>query len=339
MQLKIYQQRSLDVLARYFQSCLQTGDADRAFYNLTRQLYGQGIPYHQVAELPGLPYVCLRVPTGGGKTLMACHAVRLALREYQRVDHGLVLWLAPSKTIRDQTINALKDRQHPYRQALDSALGAVTVLDLSEAQYLQPATLNTETVIIVSTTQAFRVEDPELRKVYEASGALMSHFEHLRSSLGRGQGRADVERYENGKPIPSLANLLRLHRPMVIVDEAHNVRSDISFMTLARFNPPAFSNSPPPPKWAARPSNVLYTISARELKAEAMIKLPIRLEVRPQWKELIGDAITALKGLEQAGRNRARSEPANTSARSCSCRPNRAARASAPSRWKWSKTA
>lgn len=292
MQLKNYQQRCLDVLSRYFQSCLQTGDSDLAFYNVTRQMFGQGIPYYQIAELPGMPYVCLRVPTGGGKTLLACHSIRLALREFQRVDHGLVLWLAPSKTIRDQTLNALKDRKHPYRQALENTLGAVTVLDLAEAQYLQPATLNTETVILVSTTQAFRVEDPELRKVYETSGALMSHFDAI-STI------ADVERYENDKPIPSLANLLRLHRPIVIVDEAHNVRSDISFLTLARFNPSAILEFTATPKLGARPSNVLYSISARELKAEAMIKMPIRLEVRPQWKELIGDAITALKGLEQ----------------------------------------
>jgi type III restriction enzyme len=292
MQLKNYQQHSLDILARYFQACLQNGDADDSFYKLTRQLFGQGIPYHPVAELPGLPYICLRVPTGGGKTLMACHAVRLAVREYQRVDHGLVLWLAPSKTIRDQTLNALQNPKHPYRQALDSGLDSVSVLDLSEAQYLQPATLNTDTVIIVSTTQAFRVEDPELRKVYEASGALMSHFDHVSAA-------ADIERYENGKPKPSLANLLRLHRPIVIVDEAHNVRSDISFQTLARFNPSCILEFTATPKTGARASNVLYTISARELKSEAMIKLPIRLEVRPQWKELIGDAITALKGLEQ----------------------------------------
>ena len=292
MQLKNYQQRCLDVLSRYFQACLQTGDSDLAFYNVTRQMYSQGIPYHQITELPGMPYVCLRVPTGGGKTLIACHSVRLAVREYQRVDHGLVLWLAPSKTIREQTINALKDRKHPYRQALESTLGAVTVLDLAEAQYLHPATINTETVILVSTTQAFRVEDPELRKVYETSGALMSHFDNVSSA-------ADVERYDNGKPKPSLANLLRLHRPLIIVDEAHNVRSDISFMTLTRFNPSGIVEFTATPKLGNRPSNVLYSISARELKAEAMIKMPIRLEVRPQWKELIGDAILTLKGLEQ----------------------------------------
>ena len=293
MQLKNYQQRCLDVLSRYFQACLQTGDADEAFYRVTRQYNnGQSIPYHQVAELPGLPYVCLRVPTGGGKTLLACHSVNLALREYQQVDHGLVLWLTPSKTIREQTINALKDRNHPYRQALESTLGSLTVLDLSESQYIQPALLRTETVILVATNQAFRIEDPELRKVYEASGALMSHFDNISIN-------ADVERYENGRPIPSLANLLRLQRPMIIVDEAHNVRSDISFQTLARFNPSAILEFTATPKHGNRSSNVLYSISARELKAEAMIKMPIRLEVRPQWKELIGDAITALKGLEQ----------------------------------------
>lgn len=296
MQLKNYQQRCLDVLSRYFQSCLQTGDSDLAFYNTTRQIYGRGIPYHQISELPGMPYVCLRVPTGGGKTLIACHSVQLAVREYQRVDHGLVLWLAPSKTIRDQTLNALKNRQHPYRQALESTLGSVSVLDLNEAQYLQPATLNTETVILVSTTQAFRVENPELRKVYETSGALMSHFDAVSSV-------ADVERFDNGKPIPSLANLLRLHRPIIIVDEAHNVRSDISFQTLARFNPSAILEFTATPKAGNRPSNVLYSISARELKAEAMIKMPIRLQVRPQWKELIGDAIGTLKGLEKLADN------------------------------------
>lgn len=291
MQLKNYQQRSLDVLARYFKACVTYGDCDLAFYYLSRELFGQGLTYHKVDELPGLPYICLRVPTGGGKTYMACHAVSKALHDYLTVDHGVVLWLAPTKTIRDQTINALKNSKHPYRQTLNSLLGTVSVIDLGEAQFVQPATVNTETVVIVSTTQAFRVEDPELRKVYEPSGALLSHFDNL-SSI------PDVERYENGKPIPSLANLLRLHRPIIIVDEAHNVRSDISFLTLARFNPSCILEFTATPKTGKRPSNVLYSISARELKAESMIKLPLRLEIRPQWKELLGDAINTLQKLE-----------------------------------------
>jgi type III restriction enzyme len=291
MQLKNYQQRSLDVLGKYFQNCKQMGNANLAFYATTLDVMGEGINYHEVDELPGLPYVCLRVPTGGGKTLMASHAVSLATREFLGLDHSFVLWLTPSTTIRDQTLKALKDRKHPYRTALESTLGGVTVVELSEALYLSPSTLNTDTVILVTTTQAFRIGDPELRKVYEASGALMSHFDTVPAS-------ADVDRYENGKPTPSLANLLRLHRPIVIVDEAQNVRSPLSFETLARFNPSCILEFTATPHRADHPSNVLYSISARELKAESMIKLPLRLETRSDWKELIGDAILKLKELD-----------------------------------------
>lgn len=297
MQLKTYQQRSLDVLGKYFQKCKETGDSADAFYFTTKEVDGgNGRTYNQVDELPGLPYVCLRVPTGGGKTLMASYAVSIATREFLGLDHSFVLWLTPSTTIRDQTLKALKDRTHPYRTALESTLGSVTVLELSEALYLSPSTLNTDTVILVTTTQAFRIGDPELRKVYEASGALMSHFSDL-TGFGNLSG-LDVQRYENGKPIPSLANLLRLHRPVVIVDEAQNVRSALSFETLARFNPSCILEFTATPHREDHPSNVLYSISARELKAESMIKLPLRLETRPNWKELIGDAILKLKELD-----------------------------------------
>ncbi len=291
MELKTYQRRSLEVLSEYFAIIEKENDANTAFYKTTLKHWGKGIPYYDVAELPGLPYVCLRVPTGGGKTVMASHAAGITTREFLKVDRSVILWLAPSTIIRDQTLNAMKDRKHFYRQALESRVGSVTVLTIGEAQNISPATISTDTVVIVSTTHAFRVEDPELRKVYEASGALMSHFDNVPAS-------ADVDRYENNKPIPSLGNLLRLHRPIVIVDEAQNVRSKISFETLARFNPACILEFTATPKTDPHPSNVLYSISARELKAEHMIKMPIRLETRPQWKELIGDAKTTLDGLQ-----------------------------------------
>jgi len=291
VQLKTYQEKSLEALREYFQAVRKEDDANIAFYKETPKHWGKNLPYYEVVELPGLPYVCLRVPTGGGKTVMACHAAGIATKEFLRADRSVILWLAPSTTIRDQTLKNLKDRKHFYRQELEKKLGSVEVLKLDEAKNLQPATISSNTVILISTTQAFRVEDPELRKVYEASGALMSHFDNVPVT-------ADVDRYENNKPIPSLGNLLRLHRPIVIVDEAHNVRSEISFQTLARFNPSCILEFTATPKTEGHPSNVLCSVSARELKAEDMIKMPIRLEVRPQWKELIGDAIQTLKGLE-----------------------------------------
>lgn len=293
LQLKEYQQRSLDVLQAFFRDCTQFGDAGTAFYRITSQVYGQGIPYIPVSELPGLPYVCLRIPTGGGKTLVACHTIGITSRELLHSDNSVVLWLVPSNAIRDQTLNALKDRSHPYRQALEAENGSVNVLNISEAHYVQPSVLNSDTTIVTSTIQAFRVDDTEGRKVYEDAGALMSHFTSVHEDALEG-----LERYPNDTPIRSLANVLRLHRPLIIVDEAHNARTPLSFETLARFNPSCIIEFTATPDTEDNPSNVLHSVSAAELKTEEMIKLPICLETRPQWKELLADAVAKLAQLE-----------------------------------------
>ena len=108
-----------------------------------------------VNGLPGMPYVCLRLPTGGGKTFVACHAVSITASELLKTESPIVLWLVPSNAIRDQTLNALKNPNHPYRDAFRSARHNVEVLTIGEALYLSPHILNTKTTIIVSTMQAF----------------------------------------------------------------------------------------------------------------------------------------------------------------------------------------
>ena len=295
--LKDYQQRVLDSLRDYFKECVKIGNADTAFYEITRQVFGTGIPYRKVDELPGLPYICLRIPTGGGKTLVACHSISIAANDLMHTGNPVVLWLVPSNTIREQTLEALKDKSHPYRQALDSTLGSVTAISVQEALYVQRATLNTDTTVIVATMQAFRIEETDGRKVYDQSGALMEHFSGLDPVLAR-----NLERYEDGKPVPSLANVLKLRRPIIIVDEAHNARTALSFETLARFNPSCIIEFTATPDTTNSPSNVLHSVSAAELKADQMIKMPIRLETRPNWKELLGDAISLRNHLEEVAR-------------------------------------
>lgn len=291
--LKEYQTRTLEALKLYFQECQRIGKASTAFYEVTEQVYGTGIPYRDVKELPGLPYVCLRIPTGGGKTLVACHAITLAANNLLQVDSPVALWLVPSNAIKEQTLEALKDRTHHYRKALDEAFGSITVLSLQEALYVTRPTLTTSTTVIVSTMQAFRVDETEGRKVYEQAGALMDHFSGIDTAL-----LEPLEKYADGKPVQSLANVLRLHRPIVIVDEAHNARTPLSFETLSRFNPSCIIELTATPDTEASPSNILHSVSAAELKADQMIKLPIRLETRPNWKELVGDAIALRKHLE-----------------------------------------
>ena len=304
LQLKEYQQRALDVLSQYFRASVRL-DARTAFEQTTREVFGQAIPYRDVKELPGLPYVglpyvCIRLPTGGGKTLLATHSVGVALRDLLERDHCVVLWLVPSNTIREQTLKALWNRTHPYRRALDRSTGPVSVLDVTGALTLQSASLEAETVVIVSTIQAFRREDTEGMKVYKDSGYLMEHFRNLvgipESSIEK------LDRYDDGTPLRSLANVLCLRRPVVIVDEAHNARTPLSFDTLARFNPSCIIELTATPDLRRNPSNVLYSASAAELYAEDMIKMPIRLETRADWKELLGDAVATRKRLEKLAR-------------------------------------
>ena len=293
--LKDYQQRTLDALQDYFVECDRSQNANVAFYTSTLKAYGTGITYQPIEELKGLPYVCLRVPTGGGKTLVACHTVELAAKNLLHIEHPLVLWLVPSNAIRNQTLEALKKRSHPYRQALEATQGSVTVLDVEEALYLNRSDLDTSTTIIVSTMQSFRVDDTLGRRVYRDSGQLMDHFSNIPPKT-----HDRLEKGEGGNLLHSLANVLCVRRPLVIVDEAHNVRTDLSFETLARFHPSCIIEFTATPAKEEHASNVLYSVSAAELKAEAMIKLPIRLETQPDWKNLMAGAIACRKGLEKS---------------------------------------
>ena len=291
--LKEYQERTLETLTAYYQNCLRLQNVNTAFYDLTQR------PYAALDGLRGMPYVCLRLPTGGGKTFVACHAVSITASELLKTDSPIVLWLTPSNAIRDQTLKALKEPDHPYRDAFRSAGHNVEIRTIGEALYLQPHILNTKTTIIVSTMQAFRVEETEGRKVYEDSGALMGHFTHLSEDV-----LSEIEQ-DNGKPVYSLANLLCVKRPLVIVDEAHNARTPLSFETLARFNPSAIIEFTATPAMEENRSNVLYTVSAAELQAEDMIKMPILLETKPDWKRLLTDAISQRNTLEvDAGKER-----------------------------------
>ena len=284
----------LDSVEAYFKACHQHGRASLAFTAVTEELWGQGLPYRLLKDFsPGMPYFCLRVPTGGGKTWLAAKSVALVNLHLLRVPHSVVLWLVPSKTIRDQTARGLKDLQHPLNAALRDA-GPVTVLDLAEAKSITRATLDTSTVVIVATRQAFQVEDEESRKVYESSGALMHHFENISSAQRAGL----LKDSDNTMPY-SLANVLRLRRPFVVVDEAHNSRTELAFDTLARFSPSGIMELTATPDMERTPSNVLHSVSAAQLKAEQMIKLPVVLETEPNWQQCLSDGIARRNSLQK----------------------------------------
>lgn len=282
---KTYQSQVLETIESYFKACHQAQSPSKAFFAVTEELWGKGMSYNSLSGFAqDMPYFCLRIPTGGGKTWLAAKSVQTINTHLLRSEYSVILWLVPSNQIREQTLKGLKDLKQPLHAALREA-GAITVLSLDEAKSINRATLDTSTTIIVATRQAFQVENEENRKVYESNGALMQHFEHLTSAQ-----RQDL--LTDGETVPySLANVLRLRRPFVIVDEAHNSRTELGFDTLAKFSPSGIMELTATPDMVKTPSNVLHSVSASELKAEQMIKLPIRLETEPNWQQCLADAI------------------------------------------------
>jgi type III restriction enzyme len=286
---KTYQQQVLDSVEAYLEACHELPSPSIAFTATTERLWGRGNAYNPLSGFPAdMPYFCLRVPTGGGKTWLAAKSVMLVNTHLLRCEHSVILWLVPSKPIREQTLRALRDRLHPYHNALREA-GPITVMDLDEAKSVTRATLDTSTTIIVATRQAFQVEDEESRKVYQSSGALMHHFDNL-SPTQRDGLLSEGEGAERTTPC-SLANVLRMRRPFVVVDEAHNSRTELAFDMLARLRPSGVMELTATPDLERTPSNVLHSVSAAELKAEEMIKLPVVLETEPNWQQCLADAI------------------------------------------------
>lgn len=115
------------------------------------------------------------------------------------------------------------------------------------------------------------------------------HFTRLNVNL---PGLERIEEGLNaGKVKYSFANLMAIHHPMVIMDEAHNARTGLSFDALCRVSPSCIVELTATPDTTPRTgSNVLHRVSASELKAEDMIKLPIVLTIHEEsWESAIGD--------------------------------------------------
>jgi type III restriction enzyme len=181
--LKKYQERTLAMLRSYLERARFQG-ANIAFEMSERQGVVNRYPYKPIPELESVPFVCLRLPTGGGKTLLAAHTARIAAEVYLEREYPLVLWLVPSNTIRQQTIETLKTVGHPNHDALYSAFdGCFSVMDITDFTQIRPHDLSSRALIIVGTVQTIKTEEAntDSRKVY----AHNEHLEPLFTNIGK----------------------------------------------------------------------------------------------------------------------------------------------------------
>jgi type III restriction enzyme len=289
MELKPYQQQVINDLSLFLDQVQETKDIKEAFNNFwvkhprtpLTPFNGAAIePYKN--NVPRVPNICVKVPTAGGKTFIACNALKTIFEAFDYDKPKAVVWLVPSITILDQTIKNLKDPTHTYRQKINSHFGnKVEVFD--KATLLQGSGFNATTVkeqlnIMVFSFDSLRARNKEDRKVFQENGNLQS-FESL---LGKD---TDI----------TLGAVIKYLNPVVVVDESHNAESDLSIDMLKELNPCFILDLTATPR---NNSNILSFIDALELKKENMVKLPVIVYNHQDRTEVINSALQLQKRLE-----------------------------------------
>jgi type III restriction enzyme len=290
-ELKVYQKNTLDTLRSYLEQVRYSG-AENAYHQIKELSV-----YNKIKGLEDVPYVCLRLPTGGGKTYLASNTIPLVAKTYLETETPMVLWFCPTTTIKTQTIETLKNPRHPNREVLEKAFGGnILVFDIEDYANVRAQDIESKCCIFVSTFQTFKITDTNARRIYAHNENLEPHF----SKIANLQCKEDLELIETGedkgKVKYSFANLLNIHRPIVIADEAHNNSTKLAYEMLKRVNPSCIVEYTATP---ATNSNVLHHVCAMELKAEDMIKLPIILTVHQTWQQSLSASIIARKGLSE----------------------------------------
>lgn len=289
MELKPYQQQVIQDLSLFLEYIQETKDVKDAFYQFwSKHPKTPLFPYVGTAiepyknNVPRVPHICVKVPTAGGKTFIACHAIKTIFDAFAYDKPKAVVWLVPSITILDQTLKNLKDSHHPYRQRINSHFGnKVEVFD--KAELLQGSGFNATTIkeqlnIFVLSFDSIRTANKEGRKVFEQNGSLQS-FEAV---VGK-----DEE--------ISLMKVMQHLNPMVIVDESHNAETNLSVDMLKEFNPCFILDLTATPR---KNSNIISFIDALELKKENMVKLPVIVYNHQDKTEVIHSSLQLQKRLE-----------------------------------------
>lgn len=289
MELKPYQQQVINDLDSFLEKVQETKDAARAFASYWfhhRRTPLQPFPGTAVEpyknNVKNAPNVCVKVPTAGGKTFIACNAIKTIFNAFHYGRKKAVVWLVPSVTILEQTIGSLKDPSHPYRQKINSHFGnRVEVYDkntLLQGGGFNAGTVEEQLSIFVLSFDSLRAKNKENRKVYQENGNLQS--------FGTLVGKDEEI---------SLMKVIQALNPVVIVDESHNAGSEMSVEMLNDLHPCFVLDLTATPR---KNSNIISFIDAIELKKENMVKLPVIVYNHNDKTEVIHSALQLQKKLE-----------------------------------------
>lgn len=297
MELNSYQREVIGNLSAYLSALNETGNLDKAwqkYWNAQDIAVGLGsnsVPGYR-NSIKGVPHVCMKVPTGGGKTFMACAAVRRIFDALPQGKPKMVVWLVPSDPILVQTTTNLMNPDHPYTRRLNAEfggrVGVFTKEMLLNGQNFTPDTVHEQLTVCILSYGSLRIDSKkkDVRKVYQENGNLKNFADHFKN---------DSELLED-TPDTALIQALRHLSPVVIVDESHNAGSDLSVEMLNNLNPSFVLDLTATPR---KNSNIISYVDARKLKKENMVKLPVIVYNRTSRDSVIDDAIHLRGILEQ----------------------------------------
>lgn len=327
MFLKNYQIKVVSELKRFFRAARETKDAIetarkalpenlRHTLNWVQSTFGNLHKPYNDSCANGFgnyyPRVCIKVPTGGGKTLLAVEAIREYKNLFVQKRTGLVVWIVPSETIYTQTVRKLRDKSNYLRQLLDQCSGGNTII-LEKGQRLTTHDIEENLVVLFIMIQSIsRRNALEALKVFQDCGGYEGFFP---SDSRYDLHKQIIERVPNLDVISgansfcpqirtSLGNAIRCSKPFIIIDEIHKVFSEQARKTIDNLNPEMVLGLSATPK---EEMNILVKITGLALKNEDMIKLDLHIfppasNLENDWKAMLSEIKSHRERLEKKAR-------------------------------------
>ena len=292
MELKNYQIQVIRDLERFLELLIEKQSISSAYSTLWNEkgvnVGIDGMPPYKT-ELAGVPQVCFKVPTGGGKTFLAANSIKPIFDSMPHIHPKAVVWLVPSDAILTQTYRTLTDKNHDYRKKIDVDFGNKVEIyskqQLLNGQNFNPTSVSDNLSVFVLSYDSFRTSKKDGRKAYQENGSLLP-FVRFKQDSGSLLEYTDET---------ALIQVIRKLNPVVIVDESHHATSKLSKEMLQNFNPSFVLDLTATPK---NGSNIISFVDARQLKAENMVKLPVIVYNRKSQEDVFVSAISLRRKLE-----------------------------------------
>jgi len=296
MELKQYQQEVINDLTKFIEFLEQSNNLKTAFSDFweSKGILLKNIDYEFLKpydnSIKNVPRVTVKVPTAGGKTFIACNALKPIFDSFPIDKPQVVVWFVPSDTILKQTYKNLNDTSHPYRQKIDSHFGSRVKVylkdDLLQGASFNPTIVKEQLSIFVLSVQSFSARNKEARKAYQENENLAEFPKTF----------TNKEKLLNDVDETALMQVIAQLNPVIVIDESHNFEADLRIEMLNAINPSFIFDLTATPR---EKSNIISFVDAIKLKQNNMVKLPVIVYNHKDTNEVINSAINLQKVLEQ----------------------------------------